>query len=61
MIITLENGDIKMSSFTKDDILYDIVIDQASNEIISCSCADHKSSNANCKHMYLVIDAFIKE
>ena len=61
MIIVLDNGNVKVSSFSKDDILYDITIDQSRNEMVSCNCPDQKSSNASCKHMYLVIDIFVKE
>ena len=55
MIVKQEDGDIVVSSFTKDDIKYFIDVDQEKNEMISCTCLDHKRSNACCKHMYLVI------
>lgn len=55
MIVKQEDGNIVVSSFTKDDITYSIQVNQERNEMVSCSCLDHKHSNACCKHMYLVI------
>ncbi|GAA5803538.1 hypothetical protein HPULCUR_009020 [Helicostylum pulchrum] len=54
-IITIEEGgNIKVVSFTKDDIFYDIIISQEKKEMMSCSCSDQQQSDACCKHVYLV-------
>ena len=56
MISKQENGDVQVTSFTLDDKVYDIIIDQETNDMVSCTCMDQQSSNASCKHMYLVFE-----
>lgn len=54
MITIEEGGNIKVASFTKDDIFYDIIVSQEKKEMMSCSCSDQQQSGACYKHMYLV-------
>lgn len=54
MVLDQIDDVLTISSFTKEDVSYGIKIDVEKNEMISCTCKDHQSSNASCKHMYLV-------
>jgi hypothetical protein len=54
LILGQEENIIKVASFTREDIIYDIQIDQANNRIVSCSCEDFNKSAWTSKHMFLV-------
>jgi hypothetical protein len=61
LILGQEENIIKVASFTKEDTIYDIQIDQANNRMVSCSCEDSKKSAWTCKHMFLVCKVKEKE
>jgi hypothetical protein len=54
LIFGQEDDVIKVALFTREGVVYDIVIDVANNRMISCTCEDFQQSLWTCKHMFLV-------